>query len=354
MGDKTHSRRMEAGVDSETLGRAFAYLSALEFHRTGRLPLVAARQWKWSWEREAWRRFQAGRSNVSEVAWPKLYWTLEDSSLRALFCALTLGRPEKGWEPPEPLRFLFTNPGRPLYSLISRFGRFILRSHPEDEGHDFVYFGDDTLYLMERSRDLLKLLLGSGVEQPCCLDLCCGGGGVGLALPPFEGELLGVDLNSHAIELARTTAQAQNLVNYRYRCMDTSEGLEGRFHLVFGNPPTLSSQLTGSDVFHATGTWTQFEALLDSVLGALHPRGRAVFTLFSQRTEGHDPAFSALEKRLKGERGFLYSVRRVFPLKGGTELCHCALELLPRGEIAAHYIPLKGPAFRLGGLSWRR
>lgn len=341
-------------MNSESLREAFTYLARAGFHRTGRLPLVAARQWKWSWEREAWRRFRAGSPNVQEVAWPKFYWKLEDRSLQALFSALTLGRPEKGWEPPEPLRFLFPTNRRPSYSLISRYGRFVVRSHPEDEGRDFVYFGDDTLYLMQRARKLLELLGSDGVEQPSCLDLCCGGGGVGLALPDFEGRLLGIDLNPHAIELARASARAQALAHYAYECADMGKGLEGRYHLVFGNPPTLSPRLTGADVFHATGTWDDFEALLEAVLDALEPRGRAVFTLFSERTEQRDPAFQALERRLKGERGFTYTVRRVFPLPGGAELCHCALELLPAGEEGSRYVPFKGPAFLLGGLSWRR
>lgn len=177
---------------------------------------------------------------------------------------------------------------------------------------------------------------------------------MGLALPNFEGRLHGIDLNPRAIAYARASAEAQGLANYSYHCTDMTEGLQGRYHLIFGNPPTLSPRLTGNDVFYATGTWECFESLLGTVLASLLPEGRALFTLFSESKDSKDPAFSALERLLTGRRGFTYRVRRVFPLSSTSVLNHCALELLPEGERGDGFIPFEGSAVLLGGVAWRR
>lgn len=338
----------------EALSSIFSYLEEAGFHQTQRLPLVAARQWSWAWEREAWKRFAEGEPNLGEVAWPALYWSLVPRWERELHRRLTLGRPDKNWQRPEELSPLFPDGCSPRFCVLSRFGRFVLRHHPHYSGEDFVYFGDDTLHLMEHSRRLLQIV-GQQVSEPLrCLDLCCGGGGVGLALPEFEGEVLGIDLNPLAVELAAKTAQAQGLLNYSYQCQDVAGGLPGSFHLIFGNPPTLSPSLTGKDVFHATGTWEAFEHLLGLVLESLLPQGRAVFTLFSEWAAGRDEAWDSLGRFLAGKRGFTYTVRREFPLGAGRSLRHCVVELSPESQTEQVFVPLPKGCFLLPGHSWRK
>lgn len=341
-------------LTAEALSSIFSYLDKAAFHRTQRLPLVAARQWSWVWEREAWKRFVEGKPNLGEVAWPALYWSMVARRERELFRRLTLGRPDPKWRRPAELSPLFPEGDSPRFCVISRFGRFILRHHPAHSGDDFVYFGDDTLHLMEHSRRLLQSLQQQVNEPLRCLDLCCGGGGVGLALPDFEGELLGIDLNPLAVELAQKTAQAQELFNYSYQCQDVAGGLPGSFHLIFGNPPTLSPSLTGKDVFHATGTWEAFEHLLGLVLKSLLPEGRGVFTLFSEWAAGRDEAWESLRGLLAGKRGFTYTVRREFPLGSGRSLRHCVVELLPESQPEYAFVDLPGGCYLLPGHTWRK
>lgn len=342
------------GFETDALKECFDFLDSRDFHKTGRLPLVASRQWKPSWEAEAFRRFRKGLPNLQEVAWPSFYLGAVSSRERELFRAVTLGNPPGGWQAPQRLAPLFQGRGKPRWTVVSRFGRYVLRSHPAEVGESFVYFGDDTLYLMERSRQLLSLLQAETEAPIRCLDLCCGGGGVSLSLPEFAGEVVGVDLNGVAVELAQRAARAQGLLNYDYRCCDAAKGLQERFDLIFGNPPTLSPTLTGQDVFHATGTWDAFEPILDQVCSALSPEGRAVMTLFSEVVGEEDPAWEALRHFLKGRRGFSYRVRREFPLGGSRRLRHCALELFPTGEERQDFIPMASSSFTLPGLSWRR
>ncbi|MCA9778826.1 MAG: methyltransferase [Candidatus Eremiobacteraeota bacterium] len=334
----------------EELREAFCCLDELEFFRTGRLPLVAARQWRPAWEKEAWRRFNEGLANVHEVAWPRFYLSREGSETRRLFLSLTLGREDERVAKRPALSCFFRRGVLPEWTVVHRFGRYVLRSHPDLDGEDWVYFGDDTLFLMERSRALLNRM-----DAPCrCLDLCCGGGGVGLALPEFEGSLLGVDLNSTAVSLAENTALAQNLANYRYQCCDALQGLEGEFDLIFGNPPTLSPVLTGRDVFHATGSDDVLPLLLEKILNALTTTGRAVLTFFSEVRGGRDTQWERLEKLLVGRRGFHCYSRREYPLGTGRFLRHSALELQPLGQDEHVFEPLEYRGIQLPAVKQRQ
>jgi SAM-dependent methyltransferase len=337
---------------TDDLSEAFRHLTSLGFAATERIPLVAARQWRPSWERQAFRRFLRRMSNVDEVGLPGFYLAMESHRTRRLYRALTLGRADPELAASDELKPLYQGgqEARPFWTVVHRFGRFVVRSHPSSEGRDWVYFGDDTLFLMRRSRELMALLNG----PRNCLDLCCGGGGVGLALPPFQGELLGVDLNGTAIELAQGVARAQGLENYHYRCTDAAEGLTGQFDLIFGNPPTLSPALTGRDVFHATGNENVLPELLEHVLPSLTDRGMALFTFFSQVEGDRDEQWERLGKLLKGRRGFKCYARREYPLGSGKRLRHSALELMPRGTDDAVFEPLDFSGIQLPGVAWRK
>ena len=80
------------GFETDALKECFDFLDSRDFHKTGRLPLVASRQWKPSWEAEAFRRFRKGLPNLQEVAWPSFYLGAVSSRERELFRAVTLPR----------------------------------------------------------------------------------------------------------------------------------------------------------------------------------------------------------------------------------------------------------------------
>lgn len=338
----------------EELRRAFTFLELAGFQKTGRLPLVAARQWVPEWEVEAWKRFRRGLCNVHEVAFPKMFTKLISRSTWQLFRALTLGRVAATYAAKGDLKALYQggeSPGVPRWTLVHRFGRFIVRSHPDGSGDDWVYFGDDTLFLMERARSMLERF---GEGEVRCLDLCCGGGGVGLALPPFRGQLHGFDLNPVAVELAAATAGAQGLETYSYECCDISQGLRGTFDLIFGNPPTLSPELTGKDVFFATGDETVLFETLESVFLSLTPRGRAVLTFFSEVVDGRDRQWESLAKVLQRRRGVKCRARREYPIGTGRRLRHSVLEIDMASKQDTSFQTLNHQGVTLPGVSWRK
>lgn len=341
---------------TDSLKECFAFLDEHRFHRTDRLPVVAARQWKVAWEARALRRFKKGEPNIHEVAVPALYWYSEYPAVRKLFFALTLGREDDDFSGLPQLQALYPHgTGRPSWPVVSRFGRYILLSPGSlvrDEGDDVVYFGEDTLFLMGGCQALLDKIQASGPEPVACLDLCCGGGGIGLALPPFEGSVLGIDLNPQAIALAEAIAQAQALTNYNYECCDVQKGWDGNFDLVFGNPPTISPTLGDSD--QAADALETFRAVVLGVVKCLTDRGRALLTVFSEVTQDGDLAYEAVKSLLSGRRGYRYFVRREYALGGGRILRHCVLELFTATETIRHdFVPSGTRGLQLPTMEWR-
>lgn len=336
------------------LGSILSELDAAGYAQTSSWPLFAARCWSFDQERTAWRRFKDGLCNTQEVAVPRWYWPRKANRSLELFRTLTLGQPLDGWTAPQALREMFDATGKPQWRIIPRFGRYILASPHHESGDDYVYFGDDTLYLMARGRELLGRL--SRTESLSVLDLCCGGGGVGLALPEFEGDLLGVDINPQAISLAQAAAQAQSLTNYRYHLGSVDDVLNRQYDLVIGNPPSLPPELGGLPTVYATGGSAQWIGWLEKLVNDLSPTGRALLTVFSvadgPREDSIDPLRASLSTVLK--RGYSYTVRRQFPMPERRWLRHVALEIKPATDNRVEQFEIATGTLQLPGLAWRR
>ncbi len=345
---------MAKALDPKAVGRALSWLDQVGFRQTSRCPLFTARCWSPLLERRAWKRYRQGFCNLEEVAVPRWYWQSLPFPLDQLFRALTLDSTVAEDNVPTELRELLNRAGKPLFRVISRFGRYVLASRGDDSGDDHVYFGDDTLYLMQRGRELLKLVAQE--QDVRALDLCCGGGGVGLALPLFSGTLLGVDINPAAIALARLAVSAQGLNNYRYHLGSVDEVVEETYDLVIGNPPTLPPELGGISTVYATGPTGRWLDWLEKFQRSLSPRGRLLVTVFSVADGpgpgAKDPLRPALSQRLT--RPYLYTIRRQYPIASGQWLRHIALELLPEGKDVGERFVKAAPSFQLPALHWRR
>lgn len=345
--------QLGCGPTAEALREAFLWLDQASFQSTARIPIFAARHWSPALERRAFSRFRTGQDNIEEVAVPRWYRRALPAELRALHEVLTLGRGALP-SPPSPLSALVDTQGRARWRLVCRFGRYVLHSPPESGGDAMVYFGDDTLFLMAGARRLLASL----APPVKFLDLCCGGGGVGLALPAFQGAMVGVDINPAALELASLAAAAQGLGSYDYLCGEAASALEDGFDLIVGNPPTLPPDLGGRATLYATGSSSQFLDLLQRLLDALSPRGQALLTVFSTATgrgpSASDPLRDQLRALLAPRRGYSYTVRRQFPLGQNRWLRHVALEIAAAGKPEEKFADPASQGWQLPGLAWRR
>jgi release factor glutamine methyltransferase len=74
------------------------------------------------------------------------------------------------------------------------------------------------------------------------LDLGTGSGAVGIALAKaFPGsEVMAIDIDSNALELALENAESNRVSNISFRLSDWFENVEGRFDLIVANPPYLT------------------------------------------------------------------------------------------------------------------
>lgn len=344
----------------ESLEKLFSELVSSGFLETQSQPIFTARHWSWSMESEARQRWVSGLSNISEVAVPRWYWRSMQPPDRSRMLRLSLGlSDEKNRVPPkESCLFSPTDLALQNWLLIPRFERIVLANHRRVTDRDYVYFGDDTLFLMAQARESLRALQNLGGRRELrVLDLCCGGGGVGLALPGFAGTLTGVDLNERAVSAARLMAELQGLSNYQYHLADARELLRESYDLVVGNPPTLDPELAGADVFHATGSLALFEEILKKILVSLSSEGRAVLTVFSQVSKQNgvvnDPTHLLVQDLVGDSRPYQYRVRRSFPLKNSA-LRHCSIHLFGCSEEQVSGFVPSPRATQLPALTWRR
>ncbi len=344
---------------TKQLHNLFERLEDLGFAESARVPVFAARCWSPALEFEAWRRFRASLPNLTEVAVPSWYNKGLGAEQRQLFEGLSLGL----CPPPESLLGLTArclgNPQRWL--VLARFGKYFLASHPAwTQDPWYVYFGDDTLLLMAVGRETTQELQQANEGPLAVLDLCCGGGGVGLALAPFAGSLLGLDFNPVAVSLAERLSKVYGLRStFTYRVADVFFEDFDSYDLIIGNPPTLPPELSREELLFAVGGRERFLSLLAKLECALKASGRMVLTLFSvapkRKSSEGDLTYLGLVKMLEGRRGFRYTVRRQFRLGNGGCLRHVLLEIFPLSEAPEESFCLGSPGhFELPFLNWRR
>lgn len=124
------------------------------------------------------------------------------------------------------------------------------------------------------------------------VDLGCGYGAIAcaLAIRAPAAQVLAVDVNARALELARRNAAALGLDNIIVR--DASEVDDTRFDAIYSNPPIRVGK-------------TALHELLTQWLGRLHPDGRAYLVV--HRNLGSDSLARWLREAYEVER--LVSVR---------------------------------------------
>ena len=177
-----------------------------------------------------------------------------------------------------------------------------MSSIPSRSPGEFVYLGDDSGLLIEASWQWLK---GSG--QGRAADLCCGCGVVGLSLPDGFDEVVGLDANPTAIELARVNHELnRGDLPCQFAVSDLWAGASGQFDYVVGNPPALP---VGSDLLYAYGGQDPAALTLRSIEGLtqmLAPGGKCLLLTFSVR----DRLWEQLQETLSPDFSLEYEPRK--------------------------------------------
>lgn len=180
--------------------------------------------------------------------------------------------------------------------------RYIVSSIPGRSPGEFVYLGDDSGLLIEASWSWLQ---GQGHGRAA--DLCCGCGVVGLSLPDGFDEVVGLDANATALELAEVNHQLnQPNLPCTFQLGDLWAGVTGQFDYVVGNPPALP---VDSGLLYAYGGKDPAALTLRAVEGlgdVLAPGGKCLLLSFSVR----ECLWEKLSARLGPEFSLEYEPRK--------------------------------------------
>lgn len=186
-----------------------------------------------------------------------------------------------------------------LWQIAAVRGAYILSSIQGRSPGEFVYLGDDSGLLMQACPS----------EGERAADLCCGCGVLGLHLARGFREVVGLDFNAQAVEVASWNAELNRIDNYRPLLSDMWSAAEGEFDFVIGNPPALPLRGEQRNLMYAFGgeqaaslTWRAVEGLEKH----LAPGGRCLLLSFSVR----DELWKGLQERLDGRFSLRYRPRR--------------------------------------------
>ena len=235
---------------------------------------------------------------------PSRFWQRLSKPVLALYETLYLHRPWRGVGegPTDWLTCDGLSPWQVTALSLPQGQRTFLSSIQGRSVGEFTYLGDDSGLLIEASWEWLQ-----GRGQGRALDLCCGCGCVGQSLPPGFEEVVGLDANVTALELARANLSLNQLPTgrYSYHCSDMWQQARDRYDFVVGNPPALPVQ----GLLYASGGSNPAELTLRAVQGLqqhLAPGGRCLLLSFSVR----DELWKQLQQALPAEFSLQYRPRR--------------------------------------------
>lgn len=155
-------------------------------------------------------------NTASLYAWPEK--PLEADQWQAFQAAIA--RRHKG----EPVAYIVGEQG---------FWNLILQTHPS------------TLIPRPETELLVELVLAKSLpENTRLLDLGTGTGAIALALAGENSswQVLGVEFNADAVQLAQTNAQLNSITNARFQQGDWAQGIGDGWHCIVSNPPYIDPQ----------------------------------------------------------------------------------------------------------------
>ncbi|PTU75256.1 methyltransferase [Pseudomonas mangrovi] len=195
----------------------------------------------------------------------------------------------------------------------------LLHSAFPTEAEDAVFFGPDSYrfvaaieaHLQQREAPLQR-----------ALDIGCGAGPGALCIARHapQTEVLGVDINPAALELARLNAAFAGADHLQLCESDLFGALQGDFDLIVANPPYLldPNQRTYRHGGGQLGLGLSLQ-IVEAALPRLSPGGSLLLYTGVAMRDGEDPLLSSLGPALQGN-GACWRYREVDPDVFGEEL----------------------------------
>ncbi|SFL13660.1 class I SAM-dependent methyltransferase [Methylorubrum salsuginis] len=188
---------------------------------------------------------------------------------------------------------------------------------------DAVFFGPDTVRYVRAVQAHLDALAREGRPLPRrVVDLGCGSGAAGIVVAKRvpEAEVVLVDINPAALELAAVNARVAGVANVRPALSDMLSGVEGGFDLIVSNPPFMVD--AGGRAYRDGGGTLGAGLPLRVVEAAterLNPGGSLVLFTGSAIVEGRD-GFREAATALCDRAGLDWAYREYDPDAYGEEL----------------------------------
>lgn len=178
----------------------------------------------------------------------------------------------------------------------------LLHSAYPTEGADAVFFGPDSYRFVAA---IQQHLLHSKHPVQRALDICCGAGpgAISIALARPQAQVLGVDINPRALQLARVNARFAAATNVSFHCGNLLQDVAGDFDLIVANPPYLldPQQRTYRHGGGELGAGLSLD-ILETALQRLAPGGTLLLYTGVAMLDENDPFLNMVRARLAGSR----------------------------------------------------
>ena len=200
-------------------------------------------------------------------------------------------------------------------------------------GNEAVFFGPDTYrfanaihhFLIESDHAVYKVVdIGTGSGVGAVL--------LALSLPEVEpkSEIVAIDINIDALNLARVNVDAANLNNIELIQSDLLSNVKGNFDLIIANPPYLLDQLERT-YRHGGGRLgaALSLAIVDAAIQRLNAGGSLLLYTGVAIVDGHDAFLAEVALKLKCA-GFTFQYTEIDPDIFGEELLGEAYSMADR------------------------
>jgi len=207
---------------------------------------------------------------------------------------------------------------RSLVRLSSLSGQLLFHSAFPTTEADSVFFGPDTY----RFAQAIEQHLASSTRRiERAVDVCCGAGpgAIVCALARPQAQVLALDINDRALQLAKVNAELAQAENVEPLHSNLLLDVDGQFDFIMANPPYLVDP--GERAYRHGGGPLGAElslAIVQSAMERLAPGGSLLLYTGAAIIEGRDLFHEAVAERLPS--GARWSYRETDPDVFGEEL----------------------------------
>ncbi|MES2546729.1 MAG: class I SAM-dependent methyltransferase [Pseudomonadota bacterium] len=211
------------------------------------------------------------------------------------------------------------NGWKSLLRVSSLNNQLFLHSAYPTLANSCVFFGPDT-YRFAHSINHFLTSCDQPIQRAVDIGTGSGVGAAVLALALPESEIIGVDINEDALQLAHINIDAEDIQNIELVQSNLLANVKGNFDLIIANPPYLIDE---SERAYRHGGGQLGAALsldiVESAIQRLNPNGSLLLYTGVAIVDGYDAFLAEVQQKLN-MAGFTYQYTEIDPDIFGEEL----------------------------------